>query len=106
ALADGRAAGPVLVVTVGATGLGPRDVTPPATSTSLDYEVPGLAEEMRWVGAASTPNALLSRALAGVSGRTLILNLPGSVRGATESLAAVLPALEHAAALLGGESPH
>jgi molybdopterin adenylyltransferase len=98
--------GAVLVVTTGGTGLGPRDVTPQATRALLDYEVPGLAEEMRRAGAASTPMAVLSRSLAGVSGRTLVLSLPGSERGATESLEAVLPVLGHALQLLRGDTKH
>lgn len=95
-----------LVVTTGGTGLAVRDVTPQATLPLLDYEVPGLAEQMRREGAASTPYALLSRSLAGVRGRCLILNLPGSERGATESLAAVMPVLPHALGLLRGEGGH
>jgi molybdenum cofactor biosynthesis protein B len=106
ALAQAIAAGAQLVVTTGGTGLAERDVTPQATAPLLDYEVPGLAEEMRRAGAAKTPNALLSRSLAGVRGRTLILNLPGSVAGATESLQAILPALDHALRLLAGDSRH
>jgi molybdenum cofactor biosynthesis protein B len=100
------AAGLELVVTTGGTGLGPRDVTPQATSALLDYRVDGLAEEMRRAGREKTPLAMLSRSLAGVRERTLILNLPGSVRGATESLEAVLPALGHALQLLRGETAH
>lgn len=95
-----------LVVTTGGTGLSPRDVTPQATRPLLDYEVPGLAEQMRAVGLRSTPMAALSRSLAGVRGRTLILNLPGSVRGASESLEAVVPVLGHAVALLAGQTHH
>ena len=95
-----------LVVTTGGTGLGPRDLTPQATSALLDYEVPGLAEEMRRAGAAKTPMAILSRGVAGVRGRTLVLNLPGSVKGATESLDAVLPVLPHALQLLRGDTEH
>jgi molybdenum cofactor synthesis domain-containing protein len=95
-----------LVVTTGGTGLGPRDVTPQATQPLLDYEVPGLAEQMRAEGLRKTPMAALSRSLAGVRGRTLILNLPGSVRGATESLEAVAPVLPHAVALLAGRTEH
>src|SRR5205814_2328065 len=79
------------VVTTGGTGLGPRDVTPQATSMLIDYEVPGLGELMRRAGQTSTPMASLSRGLAGVRGHALILNVPGSMRGATESLEAVLP---------------
>lgn len=95
-----------LVVTTGGTGLALRDVTPQATAPLLDYEVPGIGEEMRRVGHASTPLSMLSRSLAGVRGRSLVVNLPGSVRGATESLAAVLPALGHAVDLLAGDSTH
>ena len=95
-----------LVVTTGGTGLAERDVTPQATAPLLDYEVPGLAEQMRRAGLDKTPNALLSRSQAGVRGRTLILNLPGSVAGATESLEAVHPALGHALRMLGGDSGH
>jgi molybdenum cofactor synthesis domain-containing protein len=101
-----REAGSDLVVTTGGTGLGPRDVTPQATALELDYEVPGLGEEMRRAGLASTPLSMLSRGLAGVRGRTLLLNLPGSARGATESLAAVLPVLGHALELLQGRTGH
>jgi molybdenum cofactor synthesis domain-containing protein len=95
-----------LVVTTGGTGIGLRDVTPQATRPLLDYEVPGLAEQMRAEGMRKTPMAALSRSLAGVRGRTLILNLPGSVRGATESLDAVVPVLKHAVALLAGQTSH
>jgi molybdenum cofactor synthesis domain-containing protein len=95
-----------LVVTTGGTGLGPRDRTPEATRGVLDYEVPGLAELMRQAGFVKTPLAALSRSLAGVRGGTLILNLPGSVKGATESLEAVLPVLGHATRLLKGETKH
>jgi len=95
-----------LVVTTGGTGLGPRDVTPEATRSVLDYEVPGLAELMRAAGARRTPLAALSRSLAGVRGRALIVNLPGSVRGATESLAAIVPVLAHAVQLLSGDTAH
>ena len=99
-------AGADLVVTTGGTGLGPRDVTPQATSMLLDYEVPGLAEVMRRAGEKSTPMAALSRSLAGVRGHSLILNLPGSSKGATESLEAVLPVLGHAIELLHGNTKH
>lgn len=95
-----------LVVTTGGTGLGPRDVTPEATREVIDYEVPGLAEMMRAAGIQKTPMASLSRSLAGVRGRSLIINLPGSLKGATESLEAVIPVLDHACHLLQGETRH
>lgn len=95
-----------LVVTTGGTGLGPRDVTPQATAMLLDYEVPGLGELMRRAGTSSTPMAALSRSLAGVRGSSLVINVPGSVRGATESLEAILPALPHAIQLLHGDTKH
>lgn len=85
-----------LIVTTGGTGLSPRDRTPEATREVIDFEVPGLAELMRLEGRASTPMAMLSRGTAGVRGRTLILNLPGSEKGARENLQAVLPVLAHA----------
>ena len=99
-------AGADLVVTTGGTGLGPRDVTPQATSMLIDYEVPGLSELMRSVGAVKTPMAVLSRGVAGVRGHTLILNVPGSMKGATESLEAVMPVLGHAIQLLHGNTRH
>ena len=99
-------AGSRLVITTGGTGLGPRDVTPQATQDAIDFEVPGLAEEMRRAGVAKTPMAALSRAVAGVRGTSLVINLPGSPKGATESLAAVLPVVGHALALLQGDTEH
>jgi molybdenum cofactor synthesis domain-containing protein len=95
-----------VVVTTGGTGLGPRDVTPQATSTVIDFEVPGIAEAMRRAGAATTPMAALSRGIAGVRGHTLIINVPGSAKGAAESLEAVIPVLEHAIRLLHGDTAH
>jgi len=95
-----------LVVTTGGTGLGPRDVTPEATRSVLDYEVPGLGELMRAAGVRQTPMAALSRSLAGVRGHALIVNLPGSVAGARESLAAIVPVLGHAVQLLAGDTAH
>ena len=99
-------AGADVVVTTGGTGLAPRDVTPQATSMLIDYEVPGLGEAMRRAGTAHTPMAALSRSLAGVRGRTLIINLPGSVKGASGSLEAVMPVLDHAIRLLHGDTAH
>jgi molybdopterin adenylyltransferase len=95
-----------LVVTAGGTGLAPRDVTPQATFAVIDYEVPGFAEAMRADGRAVTPMAILSRAVVGVRGRSLIVNLPGSPRGATQSLAAIEPVLEHALETLAGPFDH
>jgi molybdopterin adenylyltransferase len=102
----GASAAHELVVTTGGTGLTPRDVTPQATLGVIDYEVPGLAEAMRAAGRAITPMADLSRGVAGVRGRTLIVNLPGSPKGALESLAAVEPVLDHALETLAGPFDH
>jgi molybdopterin adenylyltransferase len=95
-----------LVVTTGGTGLTPRDVTPQATKAVLDYEVPGLAEAMRAAGRANTPLADLSRGLVGVRGRCLIVNLPGSPKGAVESFDAIAPVLDHALETLAGPYDH
>ena len=95
-----------LVLTTGGTGFGPRDVTPEATRAVIEREAPGLAEAMRAAGAASTPMAWLSRGVAGSANGALIVNLPGSERGALESLAAILPVLPHAVELLSGSSVH
>ncbi len=91
-----------LVVTTGGTGLTPSDVTPAATRRVIDREVPGMAEQMRAAGLASTPMASLSRGVVGTRDRCLIINLPGSPSGALESLEAVLPVLRHAIEQLGG----
>jgi len=105
AIVDG-AARHRLVVTTGGTGLTPRDVTPQATADVLDYEVPGLAEAMRAEGRRETPMASLSRGLAGVRGSTLVVNLPGSPKGALQSLEAVVPVLAHALETLSGPFDH
>ncbi len=103
----GAARDHVLVVSTGGTGLAPRDVTPQALHELLDYEVPGFGEVMRAEGRRSTPFAVLSRSLAGVLGRTLVVALPGSERGAVESFEAITPLLDHALATLGGDAgPH
>lgn len=105
ALVAGAARHP-LVLTTGGTGLTPRDVTPQATTAVIDYEVPGLAEAMRASGRASTPFADLSRGVVGVCGRSLLINLPGSPKGAIESFEAIVGVLEHALDTLAGPYDH
>ena len=85
-----------LVITTGGTGVSPRDVTPEATRRIMDREIPGMAEAMRQESARKTPHAMLSRAVAAIRRQSLIINLPGSPKGARENLQAVLPALTHA----------
>jgi molybdenum cofactor synthesis domain-containing protein len=92
-----------LILTTGGTGLSPRDVTPQATERVLDYQVPGMAEVMRAASLRKTPHAMISRALVGVRGKTLIINLPGSPKAVRENLEAVLPALPHALGKLKGD---
>ena len=95
-----------LVLTVGGTGLGPRDRTPEATRRITDREAPGLAEAMRAIGASQNQFAWLSRGVAGMRGSTLIVNLPGSQRGATESLASILKLLKHGIDVAAGGQRH
>jgi molybdenum cofactor synthesis domain-containing protein len=92
-----------LVLTTGGTGLAPRDVTPEATRTVLQREAPGIAEALRADAIARTPHGLLSRGVAGVVGRTLVVNLPGSTGGCRDGYAVLRPALEHAVSLLAAE---
>lgn len=96
-------AAPDVILTTGGTGLGPRDVTPEATRAVLQRLHPGLMEMSRRVGAESTPLAYLSRGVAGTIGGSLVINLPGSTSGATDSLRAVLAILEHAVDSMKGE---
>ena len=92
-----------LILTTGGTGLSPRDVTPEATRAVIDREAPGLAEAMRAASLAITPYAMLSRAVAGLAGCTLIVNLPGSPKAACENLMTILPALGHGLDKLRGD---
>lgn len=94
------------VVTTGGTGLSPRDVTPEATASICEKQVPGIAELMRAEGLKQTPLASLSRAICGSRGKSLILNLPGSPTGATSSLTAVMHLIPHALDLLAGKTDH
>ncbi len=95
-----------VILTTGGTGVALRDVTPEATRTVIQREIPGLAELMRSEGLKFTPTAVLSRSLAGVRGRTLIVNLPGSPKGAVESLDTIAKLVPHIVDLLEGRTGH
>ena len=99
-----------IILTTGGTGFSPRDITPEATIEVIDRETPGLPEAMRAASLSVTPHAMMSRATAGIRKRTLIVNLPGSPRGAIENLNVILPVFDHAVALLsddpGAEAGH
>lgn len=92
-----------LILTTGGTGVHPRDVTPEATKPLLDKEIPGMAEAMRSASMAKTPHAMLSRGLAGVRKKTLVVNLPGSPKAVRENLSIILPAIEHALEKIQGD---
>lgn len=93
-----------LLLTSGGTGFSHRDVTPDATLAVIDKAVPGIPEAIRYYGLQKTPKAMLSRAAAGIRGNTLIINLPGSVKGVREALEAILPALDHGLEIISGSS--
>jgi len=103
ALRHWAAEGLDLILTTGGTGLSPRDVTPEATRAVIEREAPGFAEAMRAASLAITPHAMLSRAVAGLAGRTLIINLPGSPKAARENLTTIIPALQHGLDKLKGD---
>jgi molybdopterin adenylyltransferase len=92
-----------LIVTTGGTGVSPRDVTPDATREVIDREMPGFSEAMRMAGLKKTPHAMISRAVCGVRGDTLIINLPGSPKAVREGLEVILPAISHTIAKIQGD---
>ena len=92
-----------VIITTGGTGVSPRDVTPDATLEVIDKEIPGMAEVMRSESLKKTPRAMISRAVVGLRGRTLIINLPGSPKGVRENLSAILPAISHAVEKIKGD---
>ena len=92
-----------VIITTGGTGVSPRDVTPDATLDVIDKEIPGMAEVMRYESLKKTPRAMISRAVVGLRGRTLIINLPGSPKGVRENLSAILPAISHAVEKIKGD---
>lgn len=92
-----------LIITTGGTGVGPRDVTPEATRAVIDREIPGMAEVMRMESLKKTPHAMISRAVVGTRGQSLIVNLPGSPKAVKENLSALLPALSHAIDKIKGD---
>jgi len=95
-----------LILTSGGTGFGPRDNTPEATRTVIEREAPGIAEAIRRESAVKSPMAILSRAVAGIRGRTLIINLPGSPKAVDECFEVIRPVLHHAINLIGGKTKH
>ena len=92
-----------LIITTGGTGVSPRDVTPEATLNVIEKEIPGMAEAMRRESSAKTPHGMISRAVVGIRKQSLIINLPGSPRGARENLSVLLPALRHAIEKIKGD---
>jgi molybdenum cofactor synthesis domain-containing protein len=93
-----------LIITTGGTGVSPRDVTPDATLEVIDKEIPGMAEAMRRESAVLTPHAMISRAVVGIRGNSLIVNLPGSPRAVRENLTVILPALKHTIEKIRGDN--
>ena len=94
-----------LILTSGGTGIAPRDITPEVTLSLIEKRIPGIEEKMRIESAQITPNAILSRCVAGVAAKSLIINLPGSPKGAVENLNVIAPALTHALDLINGKMP-